>query len=353
MNKEIFIKYFNNKCSDDEFDEFVSWVDEGKDNVELKKWSFSQWRSFKGESKDKDKQKYSALLDRIHHEINLNHRGYSNTKTLIIPNAAKWFSRAAAILIIPLLGVLFYLTSDYHGLVNQYADLPVETIEVVAPIGSQTIVQLNDGTKVSLNYGSSIKYPRVFHGDTREITLSGEGYFEVAHNPEKPFIVKTKGLDIRALGTVFNVKAYPEDNVVATTLVEGKVVIEKSLLENSREQVRELVPGQHLSYSINSGDIYLENEVEKYIGWKDGKLIFDNEPIRDIAEELERMFNVEIDIAENAEYLTYTFILMNDPLYLILDLMKETTPITYTILPRQKQSDGTFSKLKISIDKKQ
>jgi transmembrane sensor len=89
------------------------------------------------------------------------------------------------------------------------------------------VVQLSDGTDVNLNYGSKIKYPRNFTGSTREIMLTGEGYFNVVHNPDQPFIVKTGKLNIIALGTEFNVQSYPDSPVISTTLVNGKVAIEK------------------------------------------------------------------------------------------------------------------------------
>jgi ferric-dicitrate binding protein FerR (iron transport regulator) len=236
---------------------------------------------------------------------------------------------------------------------NKYTDMAVDSLEIIAPIGSRTVVQLSDGTEINLNYGSKIKYPRNF-GNTREVTLSGEGYFDVTHNPDKPFIVKTGKLNVKALGTEFNVQAYPGDDVIETTLVEGKVVIEKTIPGEKNQSVGKMIPGQHIAYNLNSDKITsTKGSIDKYIAWKDGKLVFDNESITEITEKLGRMFNVEFEVADNAKDFSYTVTFFNDPLYLILDLMKETAPITYDVLSRKRQSDGTFSKQKIRIEKRQ
>ena len=354
MNKEILIKYLNNSCSAKEFEELVDWVMKNAQNKEGKSWSFEHWKMFEPELKEKNKGKYSALLDKIHHEINLKHRGSEVNKVIILSKVARWFSRAAAILFIPLLGVLFYLLSNSNFQTDKFTDLAVDSLEVIAPIGSRTVVQLSDGTEVNLNYGSKIKYPRNFTGDTRGITLEGEAYFNVAHNPDRPFIVKTGKLNVNALGTEFNVLAYPDNDIVETTLVNGKVVLEQNEGNGNTKAIGAMVPGEHMSYNLNSGKITCnKGSVNKYIAWKDGKLVFDNEPITGVTEKLGRMFNVDFEVADNIKDYTYTVTLVNDPLLLVLDLMAEVTDIRYKTFPRKKLADGTFSKQKIRIEKRQ
>jgi len=356
MNKEILIKYLNNNCTDKEFEELVSWVKKEAWNKEGKRWGFDHWKMFEPELKKKDQKKYNALLDRIHHEINLKHRENKDSKVINLSKVAKWLSRVAAILFIPLLGVVFYLLSNSNFQMDKFTnlELTVDSLEVIAPIGSRTVVQLSDGTEVNLNYGSKIKYPRNFTGNTREITLAGEGYFDVAHNPDKPFIVKTGKLNVKALGTEFNVHAYPDDDVIETTLVEGKVVIERTFPDNTTKSVEVMVPGQHIKYNQKTGGISSnKGNIEEYIAWKEGKLVFDNTPIIRVTEKLSRMFNVEIYVADDIKDLTYTVTFTDDPLFLILDLMTETTPVIYKRFPRKKLVDGTFSKQIIKIEKRQ
>lgn len=353
MNKEILIKYLNNNCSDEEFDEFVRWVNEKENAEKGHDWALSYWEKIGLGQNNEDKGKYHELLDKICIEIDKGQDTGSNNKVVNLKSVKKWLSQAAAILFIPLLGTIFYLLSSGNFHTEKNASLTVDSIEVVSPIGSRTIVELSDGTVVDLNYGSSLKYPATFTGDKREITLSGEGFFDVAHNPDNPFVVKTEKLNITALGTAFNVHAYHGDNVVATTLVKGKVLIEKVLPDNSTQKIGTMVPGQHVKYYTDSGKIISsKGKTNKYIDWKEGKLVFDNEPILEVAEVLGRMFNVDFEVDDEVKYLSYTVTFNNDPLYLILDLMTETTPVSYKILARKRLTDGSYSKQKIQIIKK-
>jgi transmembrane sensor len=353
MNKEILVKYLNNSCTDKEFDELVRWVEKDASNKEGERWGFEDWKSFEPDDTLENGEKYSALLDKIHHEINLK-KQTRQSRVFTIAKVTNWLSRAAAILFIPLFGALLYMLSNNNFQAHRYTDLAVDSLEIIAPIGSRTVVQLSDGTEVNLNYGSKIKYPRNFTGDTREISLVGEAYFDVAHNPDRPFIVKTGKLDVKALGTEFNVHAYPDDDVIETTLVEGKVVIERAISDNKNQAIGTMVPGQHVSFNLNSGKTSsIKGKIEKYIAWKDGKLVFDNEPLTGVAEKLGRMFNVEIEVADEVKNYSYTVTLVDDPLLLILDLMTEVTDISYKVYPRTKLADGTFSKQKIRIKKRQ
>lgn len=353
MKKELLIKYLNNNCTDKEFDELALWVEKEASNKESESWGFEDWKSFEPDYKFENGKKYNAWLDKIHHEINLKNQG-KESRGITMHKFTSLLSRAAAILFIPLLGVVFYMLSNNNFQSNKYADLAIDSVEIIAPIGSRTVVQLSDGTVVNLNYGSKIKYPRNFNRDIREITLSGEGYFNVAHNPDCPFIVKTRKLNVKALGTVFNVMAYPDNDIVETTLVNGEVVLEQTEVNGNAKTIGVMEPGQHVTYNIESGKIRsTKGNIDKYIVWKEGKLAFDNEPIDRVAEKLSRMFNVDIEVADNIKDYTYTVTIVNDPLLLILDLMTEVTDISYKAFPRNKMPDGTFSKQKIKIEKRQ
>lgn len=262
--------------------------------------------------------------------------------------------RAAAILLLPVLAVLFYTLTENISIKSQYTSAAADSLEIIAPVGSRSVVQLSDGSQVHLNYGSKIKYPLFFSGETRDVVLEGEGFFEVAHNPEKPFIVKVGDIHVKALGTEFNVLAYPEDNVIQTTLVNGKVVLEQSVADGESKLIGSMVPGQHVKYNWETETISSsKGSVERYIAWKDGKLIFEDTPISEVADKLSRMFNVDIEVDKEIEDYIYTVTFNNEPLFQILDLMTIATPVKYTSLPRKKLSDGTYSKQKIIITKKE
>lgn len=350
MTQELLIKFLNDKCTNEELKEVLHWIkNESLDN-QSKSWGFQDWKEFKMDENLMDNGDLSSLLDKIHHKINI------KSQSIKKPNATitAWLTRAAAILLIPVLAFHFYTISDIKSESIKYtSNLAVDSLEIIAPAGSRTVVQLSDGSEVHLNYGSKLKYPQNFTCDTRGVILLGEGYFNIAHNPEKPFIVKTGKLNIKALGTIFNVQAYPGEEIIATTLVEGKVLVEKIETYGNLKTIGAMEPGQHVSYNINKDVVSCtKGSVDKYIAWKDGKLVFKNESLVEVTDRLSRMYNVDFEIADNVKDYSYTVTFVDEPLFQILDLITIATPVTYKALPRKKLPDGTFSKQKIIIEKR-
>jgi hypothetical protein len=350
MTKELLIKYLNNRCNEKEVEEVIEWMKQQSFSNESKFLGETDWHEYQGEDSIVTEDKLDSLLDKIHHKIHLETFIQTPAKKIKL---VSWLTRAAAILLIPVLGFLFYTLSEKKSIITEFSAAAVDSIEVIAPVGSRTVVQLSDGSTVNLNYGSKIKYPQNFIGETREVNLVGEGYFEVAHNPEKPFIVKTGEINIKALGTTFNVEAYPGTNKIATTLVEGKVVLEKILKNGELNNIGAMVPGQYVSLNTNSGKmVSSQGNIEKYIAWIDGKIVFDNETITNIANKLSRMFNVEFEISDEIKDYTYTVTFVDEPLSQILELMTVATRVNYKTFPRTKNPDGTFSKQKIVLTKR-
>ena len=350
MTQELLIKFLNDKCTDEELKEVLHWIKNDSLDNQSKSWGYQDWKEFKVDENLMDNDNLSSLLDKIHHKININSLKDKNPSFCILT----WLTRAAAILLIPVLAFLFYTISEKKSESIKYtANLTVDSLEIIAPAGSRTFVQLSDGSEVHLNYGSRLKYPQNFTGDTRGVKLVGEGYFNIAHNPEKPFIVKSGKLNVKALGTKFNVQAYPGEEIIATTLVEGKVLLEQTETNGNIKTIGAMEPGQHVSYKINNNEVSCtKGSVEKYIAWKDGKLVFTNESLVEVTDRLSRMFNVDFEIADNVKDYSYTVTFVDEPLFQILELITIATPVTYKALPRRKLPDGTFSKQKIIIEKR-
>lgn len=355
MKKELLIKFLNNQCTESELSEALRWINADALNEEGKSWIFEDWNSYQETDNLEEDEKFTAIFDKIQEKIDNNTQKNNRkaNKTLLLPSITRWITRAAAVLLIPVLTFLFYTLAEKKNLSDQYANLAVDSLEVIAPMGSRTVVQLSDGSVVHLNYGSRIKYPQFFSGDTRKVVLTGEGFFNVAHNPDKPFIVKAGNLNIKAVGTTFNVLAYPDDDVIETTLVNGLVILEQINLNDKSKTIGAMTPGQHVEYNALSGDISsTKGKVEKYISWTDGKLMFEDSPILQVAERLSRMFNVDFEIKDEIKDYIYTVTLEDESLSQILDLMTIATPVLYKTLPRKKLPDGTFSKQKIIIEKR-
>jgi hypothetical protein len=166
--------------------------------------------------------------------------------------------------------------------------------EIKIPYGKTFVITLSDGTVVNMNAGSSLKYPVQFiKGHNREVVLAGEAFFEVTKDKKHPFIVKTRGVDVKVLGTKFNVSSYKEDAEINTVLVEGSVSLSSATVPNEKEM---LVPGEKGTWSNQKSGIAVEKvDTRIYTEWMTGELVFRKATFRDIIIKLERTYNVTIE----------------------------------------------------------
>lgn len=182
-------------------------------------------------------------------------------------------------------GEVIYQTSQKEG-----QTAPVYNT-MTTPRGRQFRLVLPDGTKVWLNASSSITYPTAFIGKERKVTIIGEAYFEVVHNGAMPFKVEVEGQTIEDLGTHFNIMAYPEENVIATTLVEGSIKLTKDHVN------RILKPGQQAQLNKLSGNINLKDiDTSQAIAWVHGQIVLDNTSIAELMRQISRWYNVDVQI---------------------------------------------------------
>ena len=200
------------------------------------------------------------------------------------------------------------------------------------PFGRQFDLVLSDGTKVKLNSGSSIKYPvRFLKGQDRKVFLKGEAYFDVTTDKAHPFIVNADEMNIRVLGTQFNLSFYPEDEDISTVLVEGAVVLYKEGADINTNTSSQLVPGQMAEWNkINNTMTVKEVDTNIYTAWKDGYLLFKASPFYSIRSKLERHFNITIeDRSGRLANQIYTATFRNETIEEILEAFKEDTHFEY------------------------
>lgn len=260
-----------------------------------------------------------------------------------------YWKRIAAVVLIPLLlgNIIWYFLNSQKGSSESQSAYN----EIFAAFGTRAAIKLEDGSSVWLNSGSSLKYPDRFKGKERVVYLKGEAYFEVASNASVPFIVETSSFNVKATGTKFNVSDYASDLNSTVTLVTGKVFVNE-LIENSRsKQISELFPNQHLVFSKQTGTISVQNEdINEYISWKDGKLIFRNKPLSYVVNKISHAFNVDIELQGNAlrDY-RYRATFEDESLTEILKLLKVSSPIDYIEVNRYQQPDGSFTRKKVII----
>jgi hypothetical protein len=182
-----------------------------------------------------------------------------------------------------------------YGKENSSKKLVYNTLTI--PNGKKFQVVLSDGTTVHLNAGSSFKYPENFiDSENRQVyLLEGEAYFEVAKDARHPFVVNSNAINVRVLGTEFNLSSYPEDEAINTVLIEGTVCIYGKKEKYNKAASLELKPGYKASWDKDKKDIIVEEvDTKIYTAWKDGELIFKNTQFKNIIKKLERHFNVSI-----------------------------------------------------------
>ena len=199
--------------------------------------------------------------------------------------------------------------------------------QLIVPAAKRSFLELADGSKIWVNANTRVVYPVTFENKKREIYVDGEIYIEVSPDKERPFIVKSEKMDIRVLGTKFNVSAYATNKESSVVLVSGKVNVHT---DNRAESILE--PSDRLSYGKGSIDIRKVN-VENYIGWKDKLFMFDEEDMVTIMNKLTRWYDVDIIIEtpELKEKVFYGVIRKYENISTILDMLKKTQNIDYLI----------------------
>ncbi|MDC6387018.1 DUF4974 domain-containing protein [Flagellimonas taeanensis] len=233
-------------------------------------------------------------------------------------------------------GIAFLLSLAYVLMIPKNGvETPVyATTETVTSIGEYRTVELSDGTKITLNANTTLSYPKTFSGESREVSLKGEAFFDVAHNPDKPFVVSTdNGMKIQVLGTVFNVRSYPEDLNVETTLVSGKVKV----VEEKDQKTVVLNPSQRATYVKNEDKLIVDNvQTENFTAWRQGKLIYDETPIRQVIGDLKRKYRIAISV-ESPKIMDYKYTGEFDNLSIeqIMDLFEVSSPILYKMKDNQ------------------
>jgi transmembrane sensor len=176
--------------------------------------------------------------------------------------------------------------------------------QVIIPYGKRSQIILADGTKIWLNAGSTLSYPVSFTGNSREVYLSGEAFFEVSTDRSKPFYVITGDLRIKVTGTRFNVTSYSDDVVTQAVLVEGKIEAAKNRLFSRSV---ELSPGECIVYDRKENKIQKDKvDVELYTSWVNGYLLIENEPVVEIFKKLERYYDKKIVVEKLSDQPRFT-----------------------------------------------
>ncbi len=355
--KNLLYKFSTNTCSKDELIKICDWFSDEKKETSIKEILMENLSNCQVNNSATEEVNFEKIYDSIEQKIfkpkqkKISGKRFSDWKN----NNISFFLRIAALFILLFVsgGILSYLIfkPSEKATIITYS-------EIKAPLGSKSEVVLPDGSKVWLNAGSKIRYQSSFNKKNRNIFLEGEAYFKVNKNKQLPFIVKTGDLNIVAIGTEFNVKAYNEDGIIETTLIEGKVTIRNDRqAKNHYVQQVSLEPKQKAVYlraklqlriediktirksnpeviKPEKGVVYVAEKIdpEPIISWKDDRLIIRGEEMRSLAIKLERKYNISILFeSENIKQFRFTGTLEDETLTQVLDVIKLSAPIDYEL----------------------
>lgn len=335
--QSIITAYLSGKAMEEERRELEEWVKQSPDNNRLFQEMRNVWQVMHP-AFNPSEINVSEARKNIFENIAATKRNI--THTLLI-----YWQRVAAILVIPLLILSAYLY------LNRNSDLyeTAEYQEVKSPHGTFSEVRLPDGTNVWLNGGSSLRYPLAFRKGERNVFLNGEGYFEVHSDKENPFIVKTDQITLRATGTAFNIEAYNCDSITAVTMVDGKIDV---AFGNSSPV--SMIPGERVSFNNQTKQCLItKTDSYKWCAWKDGLMIFRDDPLSYVFKRLGLTFNVNIDLKDtvlaNAPYrATFEYESLDE----ILRLLEMSAPLSFKQNERVKDKNNTYEKQTIEVYKK-
>ena len=318
MDNYIILKYLQGKATKIEKEQFFNWLEQSPKNKEefvaLKKiWALTE------KHKNSENITWTDLKQPLINE--------QKTRKLFL----RYVRNAAVFLLLIGLGAVsqYFIGQNSTKTQFQYDKNSL----VKSPLGQMTDLELPDGTLVKLNSGTTISYNSEFSYGKREVYIEGEAFFDVQTDKEHPFIVKSKLLDVKVYGTMFNICSYPADKNFTATLVEGSI----SVLSKTGKEITKIEPGYKAEFVENGANVLISNvDTVLYTSWKRGLVTFRNQNLEEIAKQIERWYNVEIIIEKEGlgKERYFGTILKNKPIDQILEVLKLTTSLQYEIIPR-------------------
>lgn len=232
--------------------------------------------------------------------------------------------------------IIVVLSLANYNMFHKQKQLSTQNFTVSAEKGQRAFVTLPDSTKVWLNSDTKISYPADYGMKERNVALMGEAYFEVAKNPAKRFVVETKGMQVEALGTAFNINSYKNDNKIIASLFSGSVRV------SYEDHVAILKPYESVKVDLLTRDFlqYEDNNMKDIALWRENEITFDGESLEEIAGIINRLYNTTIYIEdESLKKECYIGTVRNNSLENFIDIINLTTPVVY-----ENKGDTVFLK---------
>ena len=321
-------KFFDKTCTPQEREQVEQWLVDPKNQILAEKMMLGRWNDEK-QVRPSSQWRQQKTLQRIHARMKENgHRKLRPVYSSSRPTIYRQLLKIAAVLLLPLLAAgAFWLLNP------STQQISTAMVEQVNQRGQKSSLILPDGSKVWLNAASALKYPKEFSNGSREVLLEGEAFFDVTENREKPFVVKTRDVDVKVFGTSFNVSAYPDDVFTETTVVTGLVRVQQTQPEITGDDFVFVNPNEMAYFSRNDSQFTIKNtDVTDLISWKEGRLRFDRTPFPVVIKKLQRWYGTDITYkGQKLQNELMTFTVTDESLEKILGLMGSLVPIEHQL----------------------
>jgi ferric-dicitrate binding protein FerR (iron transport regulator) len=311
--EEILIKYLQNNCSEEDLKKLNTWLSEQNENKQ-------EFFSSVALLKSGHLKRYSDPDFIQEEKIKLQERIRKEKANIRCRKNLKRFLQYAAIAVIT--------AGISVGLYRLFASDPMQTL--TANQGEVKQIMLFDGTKIWLNKSAKLEYPKNFGKKDRTVFFEGEGYFEIAKDTKRPFIVKTQNIEVAVLGTKFNLNCAKDRSVSVVTLLEGEVKVKG----NKDEGMIILSPGQKAELNRSTHKLQVRESKNALLEtiWHNGLIPFRQASIKDIGKILEQLYHVKVYVESDTLEVTYSGVLKNyDSINTVLRLLKYSIPIEYEI----------------------
>lgn len=317
---ETIKRFFTQSYSENDLKKLFLWLNSEKGHSEINDSFDNNWNTFQYDNNiDIDSEKII---------LNINKR-IKNSKPSQIKLNLRRLLPYAAMLVMVIGFVVFQRVNNKKNQVEPY--LTNKYTSVIVENGQRSKVVLPDSTIVWLNSGTTLSYSDNFSQNKRNVILNGQAFFQVAHDKNNPFSVQCNDLIISVLGTKFDVDAYPETGKVSVVLESGKVKLSHKQISTFNYL---MTPGELADYDIVENKINISHpDISRYTSWKDGALIFKNDPMKLVIEKLERWYNVDIHVKDQEVYNSiFTGTIRNESYEQIFRLIEFSCPVNCHII---------------------
>lgn len=339
----LIIKFFAGEISDNEMILLKSWLDLDPENRRIFNEENELWQEASVQTKLEHYQTDTAWMN-ISTRLRFGKNNWKSLTLLSKINFRILIAAAVVACLVAVGGLSLWITGK-----TSFNRIVAASTMVATNEGEKAHIFLADSTEIILNSGSKLQFDRNYNIKDRIVKFTGEAFFDVSTNHEKPFVVKLDQMSISATGTRFNVFSFGNEDRLETTLEEGEIKVSIK----GKEPIN-VKSGQQVVYFVRSKKVLVRDvATDTYTSWKENKLRFNDTPFEEVLIRIGRKYNVKFEITNrDLLNLKYTATFIDESIEEVMDMLKTVSPITYKIYNRTSVNDKQYLKPRIVVGKR-